>query len=403
MGTRKCCLLRSDNTPMTLCVCLSVCLFIQTQEPIIISRGFSQPALCSPTFPPNQVAPSATPIYIQQEVCPRLPVPPLGHPAMAQWGPTFPQAPPTYQNSPAPPPQGTPHVLPAFDYRSMDQMSSVAPTTSPHVSHNVPPDPTPSVQSAVRPLPHLSRDDVLDVLDSLGPSSNQESPLDHTDMLLTLTHQDVLVFGDFPSYSLSSNSIFSSSTSLPAALHHEAGVEDSCRGYSRSLQPSPDPFNRNTFVSRKREGALCSQTEHKRVCQGSDAYATGPASTQTTGFPSYMKDMCSVESASQYAAGSQGLFLPGNLANHCAAFTPTHQGAVPSTSQPSALSDHRPLGHVLHPEPPHQSRDCLESKRAFLSSLCDLASEQHLTGSPPRITANQTPLLQIGHDYQRFI
>lgn len=307
---------------------------------------------------------------------------PLGHPTATQWDHPFPGAPTAYQNSRVPPPQGNSSALPTFDYHSMDPSSSAASTTSFDVSQNVHPDPTPNVLLAIKPLPHLSRDDVLDVLINLPPSSNRGNPPDHEDALHTLTHQDCLMLGD-----LTPHSTFSSSTSLPAALHHEAGVKDGCHGYSRSLQPSPNPINRSVFGSRKREGALCSPTECKRMYQGSDTFGTSsePAPTQTVGFSSYTKDICSA--GSQYR-GAQGVALSDGIANHCVGYP--HQGGFLTASRPLPLSDHHPLSHPFHPETPHQSAACVDSKLTFLSSLCDLP-------------ANQTPLLHIGHDHQRFM
>ena len=326
--------------------------------------------------------------------------PPLGHPTATQWDHPFPGAPAAYQNGRAPPPQGNPPGVPTFDYHSIEPSSSAASTTPFDVSHNLPPDPTPNVLPAIKPLPHLSRDDVLNVLVNLTPSSNQGTPPDHADALLTLTHQDCLMFGDLTPHPTPSHSTFSSSTSLPVALHHEAGVKDGCHGYSRSRQPSPNPANQSVFGSRKREGAVCSPTECKRMYQGSDTYGTssGPAPTQTVGISSYMKDMCSV--GSQYR-GAQGVALPDGFANHCVGYP--HQGEFLTASRPLPLSDHRLSGHLLHPELPHQSAACVDSKLAFLSSLCDLASDQHVTSSPPHFPANQTPLLHIGHDHQRFM
>lgn len=339
-----------------------------------------------------------------QDMWTRPPAPPLGHSNTTQWGNAFPGPPSAYQSSGVPYPQGNSPVLPTFEYRSMDQLSSATLTSTSYVPHNLPPDFVPGVLPATRPLPQLSRDDVLDVLDSIGSSFNQGVPLDHADPPPThppWSHQDV--FGDLALHPVATYSTLGSSTSLPATLHHEAGVENGCHGYSRSLQPSPDPGNQSTCVSRKRQGTPSSLTDHKRMYQGSNTHvaSSGPAPTQTAGFPSYLKDVCSVESASQYAAGAQGVSLANSLANHCASYVHSHWDAV-SVVPPASIAplpDHRASGHVFHQDPQHAA--CVDS--TFLSSLCDLASDQHMAGSPPHFAANSTPLLQIGLDQQRFM
>lgn len=343
---------------------------------------------------------------LPQDMWTRPLAPPLGHSSTTQWDNAFPGPPSAYQSSGIPYPQGNSPVLPTFDYRSMDQLSSITPTSTSHVPYNLPPDFAPGVLPAIRPLPQLSRDDVLDVLDSItypkGSSFNQGVPLDHADTPPThppWSHQDV--FGDLALPPMATYSALGSSASLPAALHREAGVEDGCHGYSRSLQPSPDPGSQSTCVSRKRQGTPCSPTDHKRMYQGSNTHvaSSGPAPTQTAGFSSYLKDVCSVESASQHAAEAQGVSFADSLASHCASYVHPHWdavGVVPPTSR-HPLPDQRASGQVFHQYP--QQTACM----TVLSSLCDLASDQHMASSPSHLAANQTPLLQIGLDQQRFM
>ena len=368
---------------------LSVCLSLQSQEPIIIT-GFSQTSLSSPTYPPNQVAPSA--------VWPRPPAPPFVHSDYTQWSGTY-----SYHSNGTQLHQGIPPARPNFPCPSAD------------LPHNPSVDVTPVLQPHT-PLPHLSRDDVLDVFARLSTSSTSQPtstitevlgiPLDPTEVPFNShwSQQDSLMFGDLP--------LSHSSTSLPAALHLEAGVEDSRHGYSRSLQPSPVPTNPSVCASRKREGGASSVTDHKRFCRGIDSCVTssGPVPTQTVGFPSHLGGMCSVEGASHYTASAQGISLVTDPPNHRVGYVPPCQdmvGCLPPAQNPSPHSHHQPSGLVFNQEVtgllPEGIQHDTKTKFSLLPSWCDLASDHRMTNSPPHLAANQTPLLQIGLDQQCYM